>query len=66
MSSACPKCGDRGGRYQVETIKREHFESWGGVHLSYGDEMTVETSRWRCVNCNAYKIDPADSTALRR
>lgn len=66
MSSACPKCSGSTGRYQVETIKREHFQAWDGAHLSYGDEMTIETSRWRCVDCNAYRIDTTESTAQRR
>lgn len=57
MSDSCPKCGGRSGRYQVETLRREHFESWSGAHLGYGDEIvTGEKSWWRCINCNAYKI----------
>lgn len=53
----CPKCGGTAGRYRVETLKRENFESWAGTHLSYGDEIvTGATSWWRCIDCNAYKI----------
>lgn len=60
----CPKCGGTAGRYRVETLKRENFESWGGVHLSYGDEIvTGATSWWRCIDCNAYKI-PQERSAL--
>lgn len=62
MNSSCPKCGGHAGRYQVETIKRDHFEGWNGEHLNYGDEIVIETSRWRCIDCNAYKIDIAERT----
>jgi hypothetical protein len=56
VSDACPKCGGTSGKVLVETIKRERYEAWDGEHLGVGDETAIDETRWRCQDCNAYKI----------
>ncbi len=58
----CPKCRGVSGKIRSETVRRHRFENWGGGGEDTDAEILIEESRWRCQDCNAYKID-ANATA---